>query len=219
MEDILASIRKILDEDDAGKATGGTTAEPHPAPAPPHREAPADDVLMLDESMMVPDDFLAMQSFPALQAPAETASAGMALPAPEPTSQEPVPQEPVPQGSVPQGSVPPGPAAPELVPPAPAASEPAPPVPMPPPAITTPLATPLVSPAAAGAASGSVEMLMRTLARERTTATHRGGPTIEDLVREEMRPLLREWLDTHLPPLVERLVRTEIERVVNRMSS
>ena len=90
---------------------------------------------------------------------------------------------------------------------------------MPPPVITTPLATPLVSPAAAGAASGSVEMLMRTLARERTTATHRGGPTIEDLVREEMRPLLREWLDTHLPPLVERLVRTEIERVVNRMSS
>ena len=38
-------------------------------------------------------------------------------------------------------------------------------------------------------------------------------------MREEMRPLLREWLDTHLPPLVERLVRTEIERVVNRMSS
>ena len=194
MEDILASIRKILDEDDAGKAPGGTTAEPHPAPAPPHREAPADDVLMLDESMMVPDEPLALQSFPALQAP---------------VSQEPVSQ----------GPVPPGPAMPELVPPAPVASEPAPPVPMPPPAITTPLATPLVSPAAAGAASGSVEMLMRTLARERTTATHRGGPTIEDLVREEMRPLLREWLDTHLPPLVERLVRTEIERVVNRMSS
>ena len=207
MEDILASIRKILDEDDAGKAPGGTTAEPHPAPAPPHREAPADDVLMLDESMMVPDEPLALQSFPALQVPAGTASAGVA------------PQGPASQGPVSQGPVPSGPAMPELVPPAPAASEPAPPVPMPPPAITTPLATPLVSPAAAGAASGSVEMLMRTLARERTTATHRGGPTIEDLVREEMRPLLREWLDTHLPPLVERLVRTEIERVVNRMSS
>jgi cell pole-organizing protein PopZ len=27
---------------------------------------------------------------------------------------------------------------------------------------------------------------------------------------------LKEWLDNHLPPLVERLVRAEIERVVNR---
>jgi cell pole-organizing protein PopZ len=45
---------------------------------------------------------------------------------------------------------------------------------------------------------------------------HRGGPTIEDLVREELRPVLKEWLDNHLPPLVERLVRAEIERVVNR---
>ncbi len=42
---------------------------------------------------------------------------------------------------------------------------------------------------------------------------HRGGPTIEDLVREEVRPLLKDWLDNHLPPLVERLVRQEIERV------
>ena len=214
MEDILASIRKILNEDDAGKAPGETLAEPHPARETPHGEAHADDVLMLDESMMAPDEFPASQPHPASQAPAEGGLAGMAPPAPGPVPREPVPREPV----LP-GPVPPGPALPGLVPPAPAASEPAPPVPMPPPAITTPLAAPLVGPAAAGAASGSVEMLLRTLARERTTATHRGGPTIEDLVREEMRPLLREWLDTHLPPLVERLVRTEIERVVNRMSS
>lgn len=201
MEDILASIRKILNEDDAGKAPDGTLAESHPAPETPHGEMHADDVLVLDESMMVPEEPAASQPFPALQAPDEGVPAVMALPAPGPVA------------------LPPGRALPELVPPAPAASEPAPPVPMPPPAITTPLATPLVGAAAAGAASGSVEMLLRTLARERTTATHRGGPTIEDLVREEMRPLLREWLDTHLPPLVERLVRTEIERVVNRMSS
>jgi len=30
--------------------------------------------------------------------------------------------------------------------------------------------------------------------------------------------MLKLWLDTHLPPLVERLVRAEIERVVNRMA-
>ena len=48
---------------------------------------------------------------------------------------------------------------------------------------------------------------------------HRGGPTIEDLVREEVRPLLKAWLDANLPPVVERLVRAEIERVVGRAIS
>jgi hypothetical protein len=57
---------------------------------------------------------------------------------------------------------------------------------------------------------------MRTLAAERASQVHRGGPTIEDLVREEIRPILKDWLDNHLPPLVERLVRAEIERVVGR---
>jgi cell pole-organizing protein PopZ len=37
--------------------------------------------------------------------------------------------------------------------------------------------------------------------------------TIEDLVREMLRPMLRHWLDDNLPSVVERLVRAEIERV------
>ncbi|MBZ0216677.1 MAG: DUF2497 domain-containing protein [Fimbriimonadaceae bacterium] len=37
--------------------------------------------------------------------------------------------------------------------------------------------------------------------------------TIEDLLQSILRPMLREWLDGNLPPLVERLVREEIERV------
>jgi uncharacterized protein len=37
--------------------------------------------------------------------------------------------------------------------------------------------------------------------------------TLEDLVTEMLRPLLKAWLDDNLPPLVERLVRIEIERV------
>jgi uncharacterized protein len=36
--------------------------------------------------------------------------------------------------------------------------------------------------------------------------------TLEDLVREMMRPMLKTWLDDNLPRLVERLVRAEIER-------
>jgi uncharacterized protein len=37
--------------------------------------------------------------------------------------------------------------------------------------------------------------------------------TLEHLVGEMMRPMLKSWLDDNLPPLVERLVRTEIERL------
>jgi hypothetical protein len=37
--------------------------------------------------------------------------------------------------------------------------------------------------------------------------------TLEDLVREMLRPMLKSWLDENLPQLVERLVRAEIERV------
>jgi cell pole-organizing protein PopZ len=37
--------------------------------------------------------------------------------------------------------------------------------------------------------------------------------TLEDIVREMLRPMLKTWLDDNLPGLVERLVRAEIERV------
>jgi hypothetical protein len=37
--------------------------------------------------------------------------------------------------------------------------------------------------------------------------------TLEDLVKEMLRPMLRSWLDDNLPGLVEKIVRAEIERV------
>ena len=74
----------------------------------------------------------------------------------------------------------------------------------------------LVAPEVAAAAALSVEGLVRTLT-DRTTRVRSDGPTIEDIVREEIRPLLKAWLDANLPPLVERLVRVEIERVVGRV--
>jgi len=39
------------------------------------------------------------------------------------------------------------------------------------------------------------------------------GITLEELVRDALRPLLQSWLDDHLPAIVERLVREEIARV------
>lgn len=74
----------------------------------------------------------------------------------------------------------------------------------------------LVAPEAAAAAAAAVGGLVKRLAGERGAAVHRGGPTIEDLVREELRPLLKSWLDANLPGLVERVVRAEIERVLGR---
>lgn len=40
--------------------------------------------------------------------------------------------------------------------------------------------------------------------------------TLESMVREMLRPLLREWLDRNLPYLIERLVKREIDMMVNR---
>ena len=77
-------------------------------------------------------------------------------------------------------------------------------------------APPLVAPETAAATASSLHGLMRTLVAERSTPVNRGGPTIEDLVREEIRPLLKAWLDAHLPALVERAVRAELERVIGR---
>jgi len=41
----------------------------------------------------------------------------------------------------------------------------------------------------------------------------RSGSTVEDLVLESLRPMLREWIDSHLPSIVERLVDREIRKI------
>jgi cell pole-organizing protein PopZ len=38
--------------------------------------------------------------------------------------------------------------------------------------------------------------------------------TLQDLVREMLRPMLKSWLDDNLPTVVERLVLAEIERII-----
>ncbi len=45
------------------------------------------------------------------------------------------------------------------------------------------------------------------------TVLHQNARTLDDLVKEMLRPMLKAWLDDNLPSLVERLVRSEIERV------
>jgi cell pole-organizing protein PopZ len=74
----------------------------------------------------------------------------------------------------------------------------------------------LVSEAATNAAAGSIGALIRSISSDRQVAVGRPGLTLEDLVREELRPLLKSWLDSNLPALVERIVRAEIQRVIER---
>jgi uncharacterized protein len=106
--------------------------------------------------------------------------------------------------------------APRAVPPAPLEEDFLPPGTVTPAGAAPPSGTILMAPETAQAAATSVGSLVRTLAAERATQVYGGGPTIEDMVRGELRPLLKQWLDENLPGMVERLVRAEIERVVAR---
>ena len=74
----------------------------------------------------------------------------------------------------------------------------------------------LVAPAVAAAAASSIGALFRSIAAEHAKQVYAGGPTIDDMVRGELRPLLKHWLDENLPPMVERLVRVELERIIGR---
>jgi cell pole-organizing protein PopZ len=64
----------------------------------------------------------------------------------------------------------------------------------------------LLSPASTAAVSAAFGSLASTILSE-------NARTLEDLVQEMMRPMLKDWLDENLPGLVERMVRAEIERV------
>ena len=173
MDDILASIRRILNEDEAAAEAADLAppaqpeAEPEPEPDP--------------EAFAVP--------------PPPIAPAPVAAPPPRARS-GPEPVELTSDMLVTPPNLPP--AAPPRM------------------GLGMDDASDLIAPAAAAAAAASVGSLLRAVSSERGSQVYRGGPSIEDVVREEIRPILKDWLDHHLPPLVERLVRAEIERVVNR---
>ena len=60
------------------------------------------------------------------------------------------------------------------------------------------------------ATTAAVDSAFNTLAQ--TVLVH-NARTLEDLVREMLRPMLKAWLDDNLPGMVERIVKAEIERV------
>ena len=97
-----------------------------------------------------------------------------------------------------------------------AASEPAPPPP-PPRAAEPPRAAPPSRPPMtaepdimSSATAAAVDSAFNALAH---TVLVQNAKTLEDLVKEMLRPLLKSWLDDNLPGMVERIVKAEIERV------
>jgi cell pole-organizing protein PopZ len=178
MEEILASIRRIIADDDASKSPPPKAEmPPPPTPMAPPRPAPARPVAATPppppvEPVMQQDDLDAM-----LADADKPDESGDVLDLTEAMTAETL-EEPEP-APIPM---------PELQ------TEPAPP------------ARPLIS----SSTSAAVDSAFNTLAH---TVLVQNARTLEDLVREMLRPLLKSWLDDNLPGMVERLVRAEIERV------
>jgi cell pole-organizing protein PopZ len=190
MEEILASIRRIISEDDKPAEAGADVLElksNEPVAAEPKAAAP-----------VVP---------PPAPPPAPKAAAPAPVvppppPAPTPTLQE-VFAEPAPPESAVQEDI-------MIVEqedePAPVAAAPAPkpaPAPRPHPAFSEDT---LVGEPAATKAAGALGKLMGSMMVQ-------SGVTLDDVVKEMLKPMLRDWLDANLPQLVETEVQKEIERI------
>ena len=200
MEEILASIRRIIADDDAAKPQPKPPSPKPPEPpakaAPPVAAAQSEPMGQDDIDAMLSavdddlDDVVPTQS----ESPAGVLelTEAMAAPPPEPkppafrkidAEQDVVFDEPA------HAPSPPPPPSPPRLDPTLDGSEPA-----------------LLSPAATAVVNSAFGTLAHSMLVQ-------NAKTLEDLVKEMLRPLLKAWLDDNLPTLVERLVRAEIERV------
>jgi cell pole-organizing protein PopZ len=233
MEEILASIRRIIADDDSSKAAPAAAKPvepPKPAPPPPAAVVPP----------------------PAAPIPPAPPRVPLAPPAPRPApaaanNQQDIDAMLADLDAPPKMAPPPMPVAPpKMAPPMPdvldlteamtaaAAPPPAPnfrtidgandviftdrasePAPEPPPraerAYTPPPPPPAIDQALISQSTMSaVDTAFNSLAN---TVLGNNARTLEDLVKEMLRPMLKNWLDDNLPSMVERIVRAEIERV------
>lgn len=261
MEEILASIRRIIAED-------GDGAPAHPAEErqPPPPRAQEEDILELTEAVEEDGTVVSLTPGgarkPAAPVPTEPApepeAPSVIAEEPEPPAPEPEPPPPAARQPEPAIFAPPPRAAapvdePHIEPPPPAAlprvelparREPAAPRSEPPPLETaeSPASATdrLVSSATAAASVSALSQLADLGQRGQVGTQPLGdaGRTLEGLVRELLRPMLRDWLeanrpqlvdvvrpalktwlDANLAQLVERLVREEIQRMARDAES
>jgi len=79
----------------------------------------------------------------------------------------------------------------------------------------------LVSSASADAARQSLDALSAAVTSPTSAAAApaviaAGGRTMEEVVMDALRPMLKQWLDTNLPGMVEAMVAKEISRITGR---
>lgn len=197
MEEILASIRRIISEE-APEAKVAEAA-PLPQPEPQPLAEPEEDILDLTD--MVAD-----------------------APAPEPVfaPQVATPPAPMPEPVVQQAVYTPPTTSMPATPPAPAplvaANESD--IVLVDNDMTRSDDDGLLSGNALDRAGSAFDQLSRGLDRgnaDRSLAVSSGdGRTIEDMIREMLKPMLQNWLEDHLPEMVERVVREEVERASRR---
>lgn len=212
MEEILASIRRIIADDDAAKAPKPPEAAPKPAPPPlaavPSRPAPPP-----------PPPPRAPVPPPAINKQEDIDAMLADLDAPPKVAPKPAPP-PMPAVAPPDVldlteamAAPPPPAsfrtidgASDVVFAERSAEPPPPPVRAPEPPAQPVYDHSLISNATVAAVDNAFNSLAHTVLGN-------NARTLEDLVKEMLRPLLKSWLDDNLPGLVDRIVRAEIERV------
>lgn len=74
----------------------------------------------------------------------------------------------------------------------------------------------LMSDSAAGTSTQAFANLAKEVAPKESEPLPGSSQTVEQLVAEMMRPMLKEWLDANLPALVERVVQDEISKLRKR---
>ena len=199
MEEILASIRRIIADDDAKPGKAPATVAPAKQPAAATATPPAPPAPKSATSPATPAAANSQDEIDAMLAELD----GPPKATPKPASQAAAPDVlDLTEAMTSQATPSPGPAPsfrtidanPDVV--FANKPEPAPPVPD----------RGLISSETVKA----VDSAFNTLAH---TVIGQNARTLEDLVREMLRPMLKSWLDDNLPGLVERIVRAEIERV------
>jgi cell pole-organizing protein PopZ len=78
--------------------------------------------------------------------------------------------------------------------------------------------TEMMSASAATVATGAFAKLSQALQRtpEEVSVADNSGRTVEQFVEDIARPMLKDWMDEHLPAIVERLVEKEIQKIARR---
>lgn len=214
MEEILASIRRIIADDDGkGPAVAApATIVPPSSPSPPPTVAVATPVPEAEMTEFPPADEGEILDLtePAEPAPSPESNFRTIEPAQDLVFDE----TPSNIESAPAPELPDAPVA-SAAPPAAPVNEPLPPRPPAPSAVDlarrqfereTGEERSLLS----SATTAAVDSAFNSLAQ---TVLVQNSRTLDDLVREMLRPMLKAWLDDNLPHMVERLIRAEIDRV------